>query len=300
MAMENYLEHPMELCCKQQGKKSTAKRLIAVVVLILASSLAIFIAIILQGCIAESARLGSASLSPNLAPNVYCEAGIHKIPSFTAEQVLLVRPLRTVKKVSSEENAPEYTDTDLLFPDGKRTEYVDASIRKLRQLWKNGCYQINVYDEGMEGLDDPFKYESYAYYLRAYAMRHGIPIAILCGTDNEAPVLPGIPQGIRQYWQCPECAKKYSEEQMEALKIHWNTTNMLLFPLNVLPDMLVGACYYTGAFVYSIFTSDEFGWYVIGLPFAPFWGAFDGVGNALEGRPFWNMNLMDEDARVRP
>ena len=129
-------------------------------------------------------------------------------------------------------------------------------------------------------------------------MEHGIPIAILYGTDPDASVLPGIPQGLRQYWQCPECAKLYSEQQKEALKIKWNTASVLLFPLNVVPDMLVGICYYTGAFVYSIFTSDEFGWYVIGLPFAPFWGAFDGMTNALEGRPFWNMKLMDRDSRV--
>lgn len=266
--------------------------------LVLSIFLCIVCSLLFSGCISEVGRIDNAILSPNLSANVYCEAGIHTMPTFTAEQVLLVRPLHIVKKAGSEENAPEYTDTDLLFPDGKRTEYVDASIRKLKQLWKNGCYQIIVYDEGRGGLDDPFKYKSYAYYLRAYAMLHGIPIAILCGTDTEAPVLPGIPQGIRQHWQCPECAKKYSEQQQETLKIHWNTTNMLLFPLNVLPDMLVGICYYTGAFIYSIFTSDEFGWYVIGLPFAPFWGAIDGIDNALEGKPFWNMELMDGDSRV--
>ena len=254
--------------------------------------------LLLSGCVSEIGRIDNAILPPNLAPNVYCEAGIHRIPSFTAEQVLLVRPLHVVKKVGSEENAPEYTDTDLLFPDGKRTEYVDDSIRKLKQLWESSCYQIIVYDEGREGLDDPFKYKSYAYYLRAYAMLHGIPIAILYGTDSEAAVLPGIPQGLRQYWQCPECAKKYSEQQQEASKIQWNTASVLLFPLNVVPDMLAGIGYYTGAFVYSIFTSSEFGWFVIGLPYAPFWGAVDGVINALEGRPFWNMKLMDGDSRV--
>ena len=254
--------------------------------------------LLLTGCVSEYARIDSAILQPTLAPNVYCEAGIHEMPTFTAKQVLLVRPLHVVKKVGSEENAPEYTDTDLLFPDGKRTKCIDDSLRKLKQLWKSGCFRIIVYDEGKEELYNPFKYKSYAWYLRAYALRHGIPLAILYGTDSNASILPGIPQGERQYWQCPECAKMYSEQQQEALKIKWNTTNMLLFPLNVLPDMLVGVCYYTGAFVYSIFTSDEFGWFVIGLPFAPFWGAFDGVGNALEGRPFWNMELMGGDSRV--
>ena len=253
--------------------------------------LCVVCSLLFSGCISEGGRIDNAILSPTLVPNVYCEAGIHTMPTFTAEQVLLVRPLHIVKKAGSEENAPEYTDTDLLFPDGKWTEYVDDSIRKLKQLWKSGCYQIIVYDEGREGLDDPFMYKSYACYLRAYAMLHEIPMAILHGTDSDAPVLPGIPQGVRQYWQCPECAKMYSELHQEDLKIQWNTTNLLLFPLNVLPDMLVGACYYTGAFVYSIFTSDEFGWYVIGLPFAPFWGAAEGVDNALEGRPFWNMEL---------
>ena len=247
----------------------------------------------LTGCVSEFAHIDSAILKPTLVPNMYCDAGRHEMPQFTAEQVLLVRPLHIVKKAGSAETTIEFVDTDILFPDGERTVYINDHIRKLKQLWKNGDFQIIVYDGGVEERFDPFLYKSNAYYLRAYAMLHGIPIAILYGTDSEAPVLPGIPQDIRQYWQCPECAKKYSEQQQEALKIQWNATNMLFFPLNVVPDMLVGIGYYTGAFVYSIFTSDEFGWYVIGLPFAPFWGAIDGVANALEGRPFWNMDLMN-------
>ena len=254
--------------------------------------------LLLTGCVSESARIDSAILQPTLAPNVYCEAGRHEMPQFTAEQVLLVRPLHIVKKIDSGEDAIEYVDTDLLFPDGERTVYITDHIRKLKQLWKSGDFRIIVYDGGSKERYNPFLDKSNANYLRAYAMEHGIPIAILYGTDPDASVLPGIPQGLRQYWQCPECAKLYSEQQKEALKIKWNTASVLLFPLNVVPDMLVGICYYTGAFVYSIFTSDEFGWYVIGLPFAPFWGAFDGMTNALEGRPFWNMKLMDRDSRV--
>jgi hypothetical protein len=254
--------------------------------------------LLLTGCVSEYAHIESAILKPTLVPNIYCEAGKHEMPRFTAEQVLLVSPLHIVKKVDSGENAIEYVETDLLFPDGERTVYINDHLRKLKQLWKSGCFQIIVYDGGSEEQYDPFLYESNAYYLRAYAMEHGIPIAILYGTDSDASVLPGIPQGIRQYWQCPTCAKLYSEQQKEALKFKWNTANMLLFPLNVVPDMLVGICYYTGAFVYSIFTSDEFGWYVIGLPIAAYWGAFDGMTNALEGRPFWNMKLMDGGSRV--
>ena len=260
--------------------------------------LCIVSSLLLSGCVSESARLGEAILAPNLAPNVYCAAGLHEIPAFMAEQVLLVRPLHVVKKTGSGETATEYTETDLLFPDGEKTVCLDDDISKLKQLWKSGDFRIIVYDEGSEESCNPFMCKSNAYYLRAYAMRHGIPMAILYGPDSDAPILPGIPQGERQYWQCPECAQLYSDQQKEALKTKWNTTNMLLFPLNVVPDMLVGVCYYTGAFVYSIFTSDEFGWYVIGLPIAPFWGTIDGIDNALEGKPFWNMELMDGDSRV--
>ncbi len=252
----------------------------------------------LTGCVSEFARLDSAILAPKLVPDVYCEAGRHGRPQFTAGQVLLVRPLHIVKKVDTGENAIEYTETDLLFPDGEKTVYLDDDIRKLKQLWESGDFRIIVYEEGVEEGYNPFMYKSNAYYLRAYAMEHGIPMAILYGSEPNAQVLPGIPQGFRQYWQCPECAKLYSEQQKEALKTKWNTTNMLLFPLNVVPDMLVGVCYYTGAIVYSIFTSDEVGWYVIALPFAPFWGAMDGIDNALKGNPFWNMKLMDGDSRV--
>ena len=254
--------------------------------------------LLLTGCVSEYARINSAILQPTLAPNVYCDAGKHEMPQFTAEQVLLVRPLHIVKKAGSGKNAIEYVDTDLLFPDGERALYVDDYICKLKKLWKRGDFRIIVYDGGLEGRYNPFLGKADAYYLRAYAMEHGIPIAILYGADSKASILPGIPQGLRQYWQCPECAKLYSEQQKETLKINWNTTSVLLFPLNVVPDMLVGICFYTGAFVYSIFTSDEFGWFVIGLPYAPFWGAIDGMINALEGRPFWNMKFMDGDSRV--
>ncbi len=254
--------------------------------------------LLFTGCVSEYGRIESAILKPTLEPNVYCEAGRHNMPQFTAEQVLLVRPLNIVKKAGSGENATEHEDTDILFPDGERTVSVSDHIRKLNQLWESGVFRIIAYEGGSKEHYDAFLYKSDAYFLRAYAMEHGIPIAILCGTDSEASVLPGITQGLRQYWQCPICAKLYSEQQKEALKSKWNTTNILLFSLNVVPDMLVGVCYYTGAFVYSIFTSDEFGWFVIGLPMAPFWGAIDGITNALEGRPFWNMKLMDGDSPV--
>lgn len=254
--------------------------------------------LMLTGCISEYERIDSAILKPTLAPNVYCDAGKHEMPQFTAEQVLLVRPLHIVKIAGTGENAIEYADTDLLFPDGKRKFMLTTIIFKLKQLWESGDFRIIVYDEGPEEKSNPFLCKSNAYYLRAYAMEHGIPFAILYGRDSEASILPGIPQNLRQFWQCPECAKRYSEQQKEASQIKWNTANVLLFPLNVVPDMLVGICYYTGAFVYSIFTSDEFGWYVLGLPFAPLWGAFDGITNALEGKPFWNMKLMDGDSRV--
>jgi len=252
-----------------------------------------FLSLLINGCVSEYSRIEKAVLSSNITPNVYCEAGIHEMPAFVAEQVLVVRPLQVVKEIGGGKYTFEMPETELVFPDGVTTRHIEGTCTKLRRLWKKGEYRIIVFDRSGESLDNPLKDYPWTRTLRAYAMTNSIPISILHGTDTDAPVLPGIPIGLRQYWQCPECARLYSELNQKTSTIEWNTANMLLFPLNVLPDMLVGVCYYTGAFVYSIFTSDEFGWFVIGLPIAPFWGAIDGGINAWNGRPFWNMELMD-------
>ena len=38
------------------------------------------------------------------------------------------------------------------------------------------------------------------------AANRGIPLVILYGADDGAPEYPGLPKGVRQYWQCPGCA----------------------------------------------------------------------------------------------
>ena len=42
--------------------------------------------------------------------------------------------------------------------------------------------------------------------MRTWAADRGVPLVILYGEDKEAPEYPGLPKGIKQYWQCPQCA----------------------------------------------------------------------------------------------
>ena len=248
----------------------------------------------LTGCVSKGYRLDEAVLWPSLPSDMYCEEG-HGIPDFTEEQVLLVHPLYSAKKKGA--------SNVLVFPDGERTTHVDATCQKLNQLWESGEYRIIVYDRSEERLANPLKDYPWTRTLRTYAIQNGIPMAILYGADDSAPILAGIPQGLRQYWQCPDCAKKYSEQKKKEEKAEWEATkqktvNMLLFPLNLVPDMLAGICCHAGECFHAIYTQKELGWFVFALPFTPFLGIADGAVNAWNGRPFWNMQPMEEEARV--
>ncbi len=268
-------------------RKKTMKRNLHLHSLFAVILLCVLACLSLTGCASKGYHLDDAVLWPTLPHNVYCEEG-HETPDFTEEQVLLVRPLRSTKK--------KITSKVLVFPDGARTTHTDDTCLKLNQLLESGEYRIIVYDRSEEKLKNPLKDHPWTRTLRTYAIQNGIPLAILYGTDDSAAILPGIPQGIRQYWQCPDCAKKYSKQQKEAAKAEWEATkqktaNLLLFPLNLVPDMLAGIFSHAGECFHAIYTQEELGWFVFALPFTPFLGIADGAVNAWNGRPCWNMDL---------
>ena len=156
---------------------------------------------------------------------------------------------------------------------------------------RTGRYRIIVHDRRTELPDSPVRSHPWGDCLRRYAMLNGIPLLILHGEDSDAPLLPGVPRNVRQYWQCPECAKLYYEEHRANAEKQSRVLNVLLFPINVVPDMVAGMCIFTGAAIYAIFTSDEFGWFAVALPSMPFAGAIFGIGCAWYGLPFWNVRL---------
>ena len=44
--------------------------------------------------------------------------------------------------------------------------------------------------------------------IRRHAQKCRIPLGILYGEEQAAPAYPGIKPGLRQYWQCPDCANE--------------------------------------------------------------------------------------------
>lgn len=94
------------------------------------------------------------------------------------------------------------------FPNGNVAEHIMGMREELDKLWKTGKYRIIAYDRrAQEDLKDPERGNPWAPNLREYATDRGIPLVILYGDDKSAPDYPGLPKGIRQYWQCPQCAQ---------------------------------------------------------------------------------------------
>ena len=63
------------------------------------------------------------------------------------------------------------------------------------------CHSANFSDYSPASLRD----------FRRYAAERGVPLVFLCGEDKDAPQYEGLPNGVGQFWQCPQC----SHEQME-------------------------------------------------------------------------------------
>ena len=223
---------------------------------------------------------------PCFTPNVFCEAGLHKLPPFTSEQVLA---LTTKLDVYTGMGGFEYKDLNLLFPDGHTEEHLMGMEQALGRLCRTGKYRVISFDRrNEEKLNDPERNHPWAPDLRNYARRKGIPLVILYGDDANAPAYQGLPAGVRQYWQCPECARQYNKLSAKS-GVELHTRNLLLFPINLVPDMLVGIISMPCAYFMGMCTSDEPGWFMVGLPFSPLAGAIFGLNEAWNGRPFWNM-----------
>ena len=144
---------------------------------------------------------------PCFTPNVYCEKGTHAMPKFRADEILLLRPTVVVKYI----RAADFThkETQLLFPDGQKVGDIAAMRRGMDKLWKTAQYKIVAYDRRSEkDLSDPERNNPWGPQLRAYAADKGIPLVILYGDDESAPEFEGLPKGVRQYWQCPQCARE--------------------------------------------------------------------------------------------
>ena len=236
---------------------------------------------LLSGCVSSTRVV----LPPRQASNLFCESGRHRLPDFTAEQVLLVR----AKGVRQTEGSAEATlnTPDLAFEEG--TADIEAFSRELERLWKSGRYRVIVYDRSEETLDKPLLDNAPARALREFALVNGIPLVILYGADIKVPDYPGIPQGWRQYWQCPKCAQAYWKRRRPPT-LKELAVNLLMFPLNVVPYMVEGVCIYTFGLVFCAYDLE---WFVIRLPFVHLWGGVVGIMNAFSGTPFWKTDVLN-------
>jgi hypothetical protein len=142
---------------------------------------------------------------PCFTPNVYCEKGLHQMPTFNAQQVLLLHPTIKVKYAGTDY---AYEDKDLTFPNGNSPGHIAGMKQELNKLWNTGQYRILAYDRRAEkNLKDPERDNPWAPQLRTYAADKGIPLVILYGEDSEAPEHVGLPKGVRQFWQCVQCIR---------------------------------------------------------------------------------------------
>ena len=130
--------------------------------------------------------------------NQYCSQGKHKMPRFNAKEVLMLRPSGTEEM------------TNVKFPNGVNTNHIAGTWEEIDKLWKTGKYKILAYDmRSEETIEDPLLDNPWA--LCTYAAERGVPLVFLCGEDKDAPQYEGLPNGVGQFWQCPQC----SHEQME-------------------------------------------------------------------------------------
>ncbi len=243
---------------------------------------------LLSGCVTGYDAVDKVELFPRLPVNVFCKEGKHQLPKFRKEQVLVVYP-KLAKNVGSDESK----DTLLAFPDGSTTSNMEGTYKKLGNLWKSGRYKLLVYDCSSERLKVPLNDFPWTRFLRAYALKRGIPMVILYGTDGNSPLLEGIAPGKCQYWQCPQCARSYDAMHQTVYTADWDVRNLLLFPLNIVPNAVIGSCLFTWGCIKGVFTTDEYAQLVwMALPLAPVAGIVYGTMEAWEGTPFWRLEIV--------
>ncbi len=136
-------------------------------------------------------------------PNVFCDRC--RLPQFTADQILLIR--------EEKRPGPYYNQSYLVL--NNRTEAVSLiDIGEIVTAAVNsGQYKVICFVQPppqsriLEEFDP--ERDGYAPELRRLARELKIPLVIVSPAipDPDAPACPGIFAGLRQYWQCLECAR---------------------------------------------------------------------------------------------
>ena len=134
---------------------------------------------------------------PFQEPDKYCQH--HSMPSFSAEEVLFCHevPYGTYGKF-------------LCLSNHTKASSVRGQEIALEQALSSGKYKIIAYEPTIpDGVKWDIERESFlaSGQLRRIAKKYKLPLVILSRHEKSdtAPVLPGSPSGIRQYWHCPEC-----------------------------------------------------------------------------------------------
>lgn len=154
---------------------------------------------------------------PCFTPNVYCEKGLHTLPEFTANEVLYCRD-QIKKKIYVHPYTKERKEFDerwLELQTGESSPYFDTIYSMVKKAMKSGKYKVVVYqpeihENKREEVDPERARNLYSFMVRRLAAKYNLPLVIVSPLepDSAAPVYPGIPTGLRQYWHCPECARE--------------------------------------------------------------------------------------------
>ena len=257
---------------------------------------------LLVGCVSVSQ--GDSPPAPPfefqpLSPGVFCPAGLHHLPDFTAEEVLALRLVTEIRQIPSADGQSLELQPaiSLKFP-GDADQPSRFPSEELSRRWATSNYKVIVIDATAENsLVKPsdlslLEKTSTLSAVRFAAMDCKAPLVILCGVDANAPALPGIPPGLRQFWQCPECAKQQWEHHREARGPKWKPIYLLTFPLNLVPDMVVGCVAWTAfGFGAAIGLAPDSLEVLPALLYMPVGGSAIGAINAWYGNPFWRMYL---------
>ena len=133
---------------------------------------------------------------PFQEPDQYCK--IHQLVPFAAEEVLFCH-----------DKIVGYNRI-LCLNNNVRAVTVRGTELALQQAVKSGKYKLIAYEPSIPAgavWDVERNRFLFSGNLRRFAKKNKLPLVILSRREKSenAPALPGIPAGVRQYWHCPEC-----------------------------------------------------------------------------------------------
>ena len=133
---------------------------------------------------------------PFQEPDQYCK--IHQLVPFAAEEVLFCHD-----KIDGYNRI-------LCLNNNVRAATVREMELALQQAVKSGKYKLIAYEPSIPAgavWDVERNRFLFSGNLRRFAKKNKLPLVILSRREKSenAPALPGIPAGVRQYWHCPEC-----------------------------------------------------------------------------------------------